>query len=328
MPVPVIHQHLGDIVSTTLSEIRPVIHDNVYKSMPLLFRLLQRNRVLYSGGSDIRVPFIYDKPPAGWHRRGQDLNIARKEQFSTLVFDYGMYYSAVTVDGLDELQNSGAWKVIDLVAARMQSAHLAIRDSIATDLFGDGAESSPAGGPVVGLKAAVDDGSLVPVYGRIQRATSGPGAYIKGNVDATGGRFSLDIMTNMIGRATVGAERPDLIITTQALWDAAHDIVMMQQRFATYTTTLGEQMAAVGFPMFSYMGADVVVDGHCPEGTMWFLNTKTFEFYVHQDRDFVLSPPEPIIPANRDERIWRVHFAGQLVCTSPRLNSVAYNLTP
>src|SRR5204863_3772902 len=116
---------------------------------------------------------------------------------SALIFNWSLYRAVVVMEGLEELQNAGAQKVIDLYSLRVDSARKAIEDDLGKDVFGDGTGNDSK--VIVGLRAAVDDGTTVASYGGITRATTGPGAFIKGNVDTTGGVFTMDVLTKRIG---------------------------------------------------------------------------------------------------------------------------------
>ena len=328
MAIPSSTEYIEDIVSTTIRNIRPKVIDNFFKSKALFVRLMEKNRVMLDGGRQIQQPFLYDAPPGGSYGRGDDLDISTKNILSSMIFDWSRYYSAVTIDGLDELQNAGAQKIIDLTEVRMNAARMKIEDDIGGDIFLDGTGNGSKN--IVGLRAGIDDGNTVASYGGITRVVSaavGTPAYAvnAGYVSTTAATFTPDIATTAMGGATVSGERPDLIITTQAIWDRFHDRLQTQQRFPSTSTPGAKGMIDAGFPAFSWSGAEVVVDQKCPTGFMYFLNTKYITLYVHSMRNFVVDGPH--VPANRDQRTWRVFFAGCLVIGAPRLQALVSNLT-
>lgn len=313
-------EELSDIFATTLRNIQPTVADTFFTSRAFFLRLYQQRRVVKTGGREIQQNILVDAPPGGSYKRGARLDISKKNILAALRFPWAYYYSAITEDGADLVENAGPQAVMNLARIRLEAARQRIEDDVATHIFLDGTGND--GADLIGLRAAVDNGDTVPSYGGITRGSTGPGSRIKGNVNTTGGQFSLDIATSAMVSASLPPHKPDLIVTTPTLWGAFHDRIQPAQRFLTER---GEQIARAGFDVFSWMGADVIYDNKCPEGTMWFLNTSTLTFYVHKARLFALDGPR--VPANVDQRTTRMWLVCQLVCDNPRLNALYTGLT-
>ena len=314
-------EEISDIFATTLRHIRPTIVDNFFNSRALFVRLYERKKILLDGGRQIQQDILVDKPPAGSYGRGDELDISKKNILSALIFNWGQYYSAVTADGLDEVQNAGAAQVMNLAKIRLEAARNAVEDVIGDDLFGDGTTNNAKG--IVGLKAAIDDGTNVGSYGGIARAATGTGNLIKGVVNTTGGAVSLDLLTSLMMQATRGLARPDLICTTRTLWGKIHDRLQPSQRFPS--TERGQRLANAGFEVLQYMGAEIVYDDKVPSGEMYVLNTNTISFYIHTAKNFVIDGPHT--PANADQKTWRIFIACQMACDNCRLNARASGLS-
>jgi hypothetical protein len=328
-------QELDDVVSTTIRHVMPDVIDNFFDSRALFVRLASRNNITLDGGHEIQQPFLFDSPPGGAYGLGDELDITRKNILSAMLFPWALYYSAVTVEGLEQIQNAGASKIVDLVEVRMQAARMKLEDSIGSDLYG----SKVVGPELVGLRAACDNGDTVGSYGGITRATTGAGSVIKGNVDATAVTINLKHLTDQMGAATKGAARPDLIVTTQDIWDSIHDLIgggygdshatgagvgfSAERNLKRFTG--GQDLADAGFQALRWQGADIVVDNQCPANHMYFLNTEFIKLFVHSQRSFVSDGPWT--PANRDQKVWRIFAACQLVNCAPRLCSVSTNVS-
>ena len=311
----------SDIFTTTLRHIRPTMADTFYTGRAFFLRLYDQRRIMIDGGREIQQNIMIDSPPGGSYGRGDELDISKKQLFTALRLPWSTYYSAITEDGQDGIENNGASAIMNLAKLRLEAARQKIEDDVATDLFLDGTNNG--GKVLVGLRAAVDNGDTVATYGGITRASTGIGSRIRGNVNTVGGSFSLDVATARTMDAVVGTKKPDLILTTRTLWSRFHDRLQVSERFPK--TDRGQRLANAGFEALSWMGADVVYDDKCPAGQMFFLNTSTFTFYVHQQRHFVLDGPHT--PANVDQRTTRLFLACQLLCDNPRLNTIATGLT-
>lgn len=308
-------EEISDIFATTLRHIRPTVVDNFFNSRALFVRLYERKKILLDGGRQIQQDILVDAPPGDSYGRGDELDISKKNILSALIFNWAQYYSAVTADGLDEIQNAGTAQVMNLAKIRLEAARNRIEDVIGTDIYGDGTSNNSKG--LVGLKAAIDDGTNVGSYGGITRASTGTGNLIKGVVNTTGGAVSLDLLTTLMMQATRGIARPDLIITTRSLFGKIHDRLQPSQRFPS--TDRGKQMANAGFEVLQYMGAEIVYDDKVPSGELYVLNTNTISFYIHTAKNFILDGPHT--PANADQKTWRIFIACQLVCDNARLNA-------
>ena len=122
-------------------------------------------------------------------------------------------------------------------------------------------------------------------------------------------------MTRMYGACTVDNDQPDLIITTQAIYDAYETSLQANKRFAG-----SDEIANAGFDSLRFKGATVVVDSHCPAGQMYFLNTDYLDFKVHKDRNFAFEDFRRL--EGSDNLQSRLFWMGQLVCTNPRMQGV------
>ena len=123
-------------------------------------------------------------------------------------------------------------------------------------------------------------------------------------------------MTRLYGALTIGSDQPDLIITTQVIYDAYESSLQANKRFMG--TDAG--LADAGFSSLKFKGADVVADSHCPDGVMLMLNTKYLDFKTHSKRNFSFQDFQK--PINQDARTAKIFWMGQLVCTNPRMQGM------
>tara|TARA_Y100001963_G_scaffold68984_1_gene96103 strand:- start:12293 stop:13429 length:1137 start_codon:yes stop_codon:yes gene_type:complete len=135
-------------------------------------------------------------------------------------------------------------------------------------------------------------------------------------VDTTSGVSKLArAMTRMYGACSIDNDQPDLIVTTQAIYDAYESSLQANKRFAG-----GDDIANAGFSSLRFKGASVVVDSHVPAGQMYFLNTNYLDFKVHQDRNFAFEDFKRL--EGSDNLQSRLFWMGQLTCSNPRMQGV------
>lgn len=119
-------------------------------------------------------------------------------------------------------------------------------------------------------------------------------------------------MTEMYGALTVDNDQPDLIVTTQVIFDAYESSLQANKRWAGDST-----LADAGFQTLSFKGATIVVDSHCPSGHMYMLNTRYLDFKVHNKRNFAFEPFRR--QEGNDVMQARVFWMGQLTCSNIRM---------
>jgi hypothetical protein len=325
MAAPTLTEILDNVGTSTLEARLPGTIDQIFDSNPLAARLLQRDNVKDDGGKDIRQRIIYAKKRGGSYSNMDTFDMAPIESRTEMVFNWKQVYIDITIPGLSLLKNSGGKQIHDLVSDEMDEADMAAADIMGTMFFGDGAGNG--GKDLTGLRAAIDDGTSYGTYGGITRASTdvigSPGYAVQGNINTGGAVFSLSNMNTYFTQAVIGNERPDLILTTQALWNKWWERAQPAQRFAANES--GNRMAGLGFGAINFNGADVVVDSHCQSGYVYFINTKFVKLVVHSKRLF--APTGWKYPINQDAAVQQLLFAGELVVSSPRMQVLATSIT-
>jgi hypothetical protein len=300
-----------DAVAVALEYRIPTVVDNLYLSTPVFKILDMEERITADGGTRIEQPFIYDRPPGGSYRGMDTLDITRRKTKALLTFEWKQYFAAVTVDGLTRLKTSGERAVVDLVDVELQGAELALKQDLGVDTYLDGTGNN--GKALDGFDIAI---ATTGTYGGINRATDAEGTAIRGQVDSTGGPFSLQALQSAWGSATFGPEHPTLIATTQAIFDAAWARLQPQQRFPQ--GAVAEELARAGFNVIMFNGVPMTVDQAVAAGTIYGLNTKFVKLIAHAQRAD-LEVEGPLTPTQADARTWRLFWAGNFVTQAPRM---------
>ena len=76
---------------------------------------------------------------------------------------------SVSISGLEELQNSGSERVIDLLESRIKNAERTMANNVSNDLYSDGTASG--GKQIGGLQHIIADAPSTGTVGGINRAT-------------------------------------------------------------------------------------------------------------------------------------------------------------
>ena len=331
---------ISDIIATTIQSRSGELADNVTNNNALLRRLKERGNVkTFSGGNVILQEIMYTDPTTNntnSYSGYEVLHVGQNSPISSAQFSITQYASAVTISGLEMIQNSGKEAIIDLLDGRMEVAEAQLANRISGDLYGDG--TGNAGKNLTGLAAAVPDDPTTGTYGGINRAVwsfwqskkfsaavDGGGA---GAVSSTTIQGYMDALAVQLVR---GTDKPDLIVADNNYYRFYLQSLQAIQRI----TESGSGMAGAGFASLKYYGAgmasDVVLDGGIGSSTynsgsgnanhMWFLNTKYLMFRPHKDRNFVPIGGERQA-VNQDAIVKLIGWAGNLTCSGSQFQGV------
>jgi hypothetical protein len=315
--------NVSEIVTTTLENRSKKLSDNVSNNNALLQRLESKGKKRTAdGGNRIMQELEYgENGTFTWYSGYDTLNIAPSDVVSAAEFDWKQNAVAVTMSGLEELQNSGQEKLIDLLEARINNAEKTMKNKMAAAVYGDG--SAAAGKAIGGLGLIVADTGLGQV-GQIDAATW---AFWKNQAfDATtdGGAAAttaniLNYMNRMWLKLCRGTDKPDLIVADDAYYMLYWGALLPNQRFTSPT------MAQAGFESLKYMSADVVFDGGmggaCPANHMYFLNTDYIYLRPHADRQYVPLNPDRYTN-NQDAFVKLIGWAGNMTTSGRKFQGV------
>src|SRR5687767_6896995 len=138
-----------EMVTFTLENRRKALADNVTENNALLKRLKQRGKVRpLSGGRVIAEELEYaENDTFMWYSGYKTLDISPQTVFSAAQFDWKQAAVAVTISGLEQLQNSGKEAMMNLLEKRVENAERTFQNQLAAGVYSDG---TGAGGKQIG----------------------------------------------------------------------------------------------------------------------------------------------------------------------------------
>ena len=321
---------VSDIIATTIQSRSGKLADNVTLNNAVLDRLRKRGNVRpFSGGNVILEEIMYNDSNTNntnSYSGYETLNIAPNSPISAAQFSIAQYASAVTISGLEMLQNSSKEAIIDLLEGRVQVAEGQLMNRIQTDIYGNG--TGNGGKNLTGLAAAVADSPATGVYGGINRATWDfwRNQSFSGVTDGGAAVSAANIqsyMTQLAIKLVRGNDKADLIVADNNYYSLYVNSLQAIQR-----VTSAEEGAA-GFASLKFYGggtsADVVLGGgignQATANHMWFLNTNYIFFRPHADRNFTPIGGERQ-SVNQDAVVKLIGWAGNLTSSGPQFSGV------
>tara|TARA_R100000406_G_scaffold51606_1_gene35050 strand:+ start:1148 stop:2140 length:993 start_codon:yes stop_codon:yes gene_type:complete len=322
---------IDSLTAVTRDKFIPVLVDNIFKSNILTFKMLQNSEPTASGNKVLQ-PIEYAKSGAKGFYNGYDvLDTSPQELFTDASFDWVQCHASITYSGREEALNSGGERVVDLISAKVKNAEKSLKDLFGSQLYSDN-DGSSATAPAessgfLGLKHIINvDRSL----GGIDSTTytwwdanvkdAGNSVTYANMVDSSNAAYIQKIIREMYGQCTIDNDAPDIIVTTQVIFDAYEESLQAQKRFGASSQSLAD----AGFQNLLYRGTPIVVDDHCPDGEMFFLNSKYLKFRHHASRNFAFQGFNK--PVNQDASIAHIYWLGALTCSNPRMLGRVYDL--
>ena len=288
------------LLSTTLAKYRDQLTDNVFTARPLTYFLTDKGRIrMIDGGTKIVEPLIYGQNSTVASYAGYDtIGLTAQTGITAAEFDWKQYAASIAISGIEEAKNNGDAAVLNLLEAKVMQAEESLREGFNTMFFGDGTGNS--GKDWNGLGNLVEASGTV---GGINRATGG-NEYWRSYEENTSTALTLAQMATAYNTVSVGNDHPDMVLTTQTLFEKYEALLQPQLR---YTDT---KTADAGFQNLLFKAAPVVYDVGCTAGVMYFLNSKYLTLVGHSGKWF--SQTEFVRPENLDAKYALIMCYGNL----------------
>lgn len=317
---------MTEIVTTTLRNRTGKLADNVSKNNALLFRLRKKGKIkTVSGGRTIVQELEYAENGTYKRYSGYEaLNISPSDVFTGAEYNYAQAACAVSISGLEMIQNSGEDAIIDLLEARISNAEKTLTNNVALDCYSDG--TADGGRQIGGLQLLVTSNPSTGVVGGIDASTT-VGAFWRNiafsaltNGGAAASAANIQSYMNRVYVQLVrGTDRPDLIVADNNYWRLYFESLQAIQRLRN------NDLADAGFDNIQYMSSDVVLDGGfgggTPTNSMYFLNTDYIYFRPHTDRNFAPLGDDRFA-VNQDAMVKLIGFAGNVTTSNRRLQGL------
>lgn len=293
------------LLSTTLANYRDKLTDNVFSARPLTYWLSDKGRIrTETGGTKIVEQLIYGQnSTVASYSDYETLSLTPQEGISAAEYDWKQYGASIAISGIEQAKNNGEHAIIDLLEAKIMQAEESMREGFNQMFYGDGTGNS--GKNWNGLGNIIESGNTV---GGINSATGQGNDWWRSYEENTAGALTLLQMATAYNSTSVGNDHPDLILTTQTLFEKYESLLQPQLR---YTDT---KTADAGFQNLLFKSAPIMYDVHAPAGNMFFINSKYLKLVGHSDKWFAQT--DFVRPENQDAMFALIMCYGNLVCSN------------
>ena len=298
------NSNFDNLLTTTLANYRSTLTDNVFTARPLTYKLMEGGRIrMLNGGTKIVEPLIYGQnSTVGSYSGYETLSLTPQEGISAAEYEWKQYAASIAISGIEEAKNNGEQEIINLLEAKIMQAEESMRESFNQMFFADGSGNSSKDWN--GLGNLVESGNTV---GGINSTNY---TWWQSKEDNTVAALTLAQMSSLYNSVSVGNDHPDLLLTTQTLFEKYEALLQPQLRYTDAKT------ADAGFQNLLFKAAPVVFDASCTAGVMYFINSKYLTLVGHSGKWF--QQTEFVRPENLDARYALIMCYGNLTCRNAK----------
>jgi hypothetical protein len=331
------------LVSTSLAAYRKQLQDNI-SSSNAFFKTV--NWTSQDGGLYVAVDLMYGLSPTDSYDGADELPLTFTDGITQAQFQWAQAVTPIAITGKQEKMNKQ--RIISLIESKIKQAEISMREFWAKaflqgSLAGSGSSlTTPYTSPVNG-SYFVDPLPKLIYY---EPASAWPSLSI-GGIDqntatwwrnqskastATTREAFMQEVLNMYNACSKGpGGPPDLILCDQITWELVH----ASYRAYFLNTTMSD--GNFPFPNLKFFNALVVWDEYVPnvaggnldtsstgKGTMYFINSRSFECVYESDTNFVTTPM--LRPVNQDARYQHILWMGTVTVNNRRKCGVLGNI--
>jgi hypothetical protein len=308
---------VAQLDAATIAYYLPLVN-NIYKDDPLIKALMSKSRKV-DGGTPIKVPLINSQAVSGGaYTKNDTLTITHSDLITENDYNWAMYWKGNSLNKVDVMFNkANKTQIVNLLTTTMQSIKDDMQDTLATDLESTAAIDTKH---LLSINHYLDYVNF-PVVGIIDRSLS-EGAFFRSNLTSAAGPLTYDMLTKKMNDCKrYGKKYPDLIVTTQAIWEKLYSM-----NFAKVGFMNTQQPISDSSPKF--WGTDIMWSDKVPAGEIQFINTDHMYLVVHPDDNLQWSGWVDQEPIRRVKTIeGSVGITLQLICDFPMANGILQGVT-
>jgi hypothetical protein len=276
----------------------PRVYVQLWKSAPLMAALLSSAQVATGGLSPITAPLQGAPMVAGqWvDYSGSFQQPGVQPGIQNAEFNLKAFVSTIPFLGMEGLVQLD-YSAVPLIEARMNDSTNVTIDTFATALFNNVANQQQ----LVGLPAAIDDGTFASTYGGVSRTTNTfwKSTYVHNGGTTTPTRNLMLQYISQVSKTT--GEMPTIGIMGFGTWTLlAQDFTSAERYNVTPGSAFGADKKVESlFRALDVAGVPFYADPYCPEGTLYLINTNYLSLYLHERAAFSFTGFESTLPNNQ-----------------------------
>ena len=346
----------GALLTTTLRNMQPKLHDNITRGNKYLAYLDSKGRFRkVDGGERIQVALMHAQNSTADIYQGYGLlNTTPQDGITSAFFDWTQLSVSITISRKEERQNSGKSKAIGLLQSKTTQAEASIKELLNNCLLSGRITSSSNLGQFLQRRGTIDTSAVgpMPLPALIDSNASRSVAIgnINGNTHSfwrnqadsstattfAGFKLELNNIYNDCSKGQGGS--PDFMIADQSAWETYWGSLQNQERFVVDDKKTLDILG--GADALKFRGAIIVWDEVTPDtetnativdavgthtvSSVFLVNSSTIEWITDAETDFMTTPM--LRPENQDARTGQILWMGAMGINERRKNGVLYGI--
>ena len=316
---------IDNLFTTTWRNVKKKVIDQVFEITPLFNRLLENGRVKTSeaGGRYIDIPIRTAKADQNikFFGKGDTFGTGEKEFLTQLSYEWRYLGDSLIRYWQDDQINRGPAKMLDYVMEKIDNHKASLVDKLEGAAF-----TADASG--IGINSLADLIATDPTTGTVGGLSRATYSVLRNQTsDFSGKTIATDLipeMRSMLNNLSIfksGTQRmPDMIITTQAIYEELEDYLEGIQQIHTSKTI----QASLGFGDISYKNVPIYWCPQCPAGLMYFINTEHLKFNIDNFAYFDMGPWKEF--SNSRDRVTQILTTCQMTCDNFQKQGVIFDI--
>lgn len=308
----------AQLAAITRRAFLPSVYVQIYQSHPALSLFMANAKAARGGISQVTVPIQGASFVSfNWGSFAGDFPLPTDQAaIQSAQFNLKLGMVPVGFFGMEAILQSSE-VVIPKLRAVMSDTAVVMKQAFAQALYANNYPNSQAWDS---LSMAYDDGTNVPVYGGITRATAN---YFLGQLITNTGSQAVQRvgMAQLLARVQAGAggEAPDFAVMNPANWAALMSDFMSLEMFMTRPRSIYDKDDVVnaGFRAIRVLDTPIFPDPFCPLGSAFIVNSRYVGLYMSEFAPMTFSGFESQIPVGQISDIGVLISCADLVCAKP-----------
>jgi hypothetical protein len=312
MPSP--NSEYSQAFSSAIANYRDSAADDVTDNNALLSVLKEKgNSDPADGGVELTEQVLYaEVASSGWYSGSEILDVQATDVLTSANFAWKQFYSNIVQDGLEDMQNAGQSRILNLIEAKIKAGMATCHNAVGTAIFNSNTENG--GKAIGGLQHLVSDSPSTPTVGGIDASTSANAFWRNYAFDFSDNSLTASASTILQAlnisflNTDRGKDQVDLVTMGTTYFNYFESALQANQRF------MSEEKAVAGFKAYGYKSARMVHDPHCSATRFYGLNTDYVFFRPHKNRNFKIMERKDSV--NQDAYLFPILFGGNLTIAS------------
>lgn len=309
MALPTRTETLDDLYTSTWNNRKADVVDNIFTATDT-YKLLKSKgsiRLNGTGGRYLEIPLMYAKNETVTSLdKGDTISISDTKFLTVAQFEWKFVAGSIVRYYVDDAKNKSKQQHLSLANAKIDNLEMSMIDKFETFIFGDGTGNGGKDPDGLGNLVSASPSSSLTV-GNINQSTYSWWRNKQAASSGSAAVYLLSDMRSLFNNCSTGqaSNTPDMIVTTQTVYEYYEDEVQEQKQIVNQTTGDAMMIRVV------FKGVPVIWSSQCPTGYMYFLNSKFIGLEV--DPDINMTATEWKTIPNQLDRVMQIVWKGNLI---------------